>query len=406
MFSLSASPCLQGLTALVIMIMIAGCSSEQTPPARPTPSVGVYTVQTQPYTVTETLPGRARAYMSSEVRPQIDGIIKKRLFTEGAEVKAGQVLYQIDASRYRAAYDSAKARLAQAKAAVESARPLAERYRALAKIDAISKQDRDNAVAALAQDQANVATARADLESARINRDFTRIKAPIKGRIGASTYTPGALVTANQTQAMATINQLDPIYIDIQQSVGQYLALKQAVDSGRLDTDNNDAAPVRVTPEGGQTTLNGKLEFSGVSVNQDTGSVMLRAIVPNPNHTLLPGMYVRTTLTQGIDVKAILVPQQGVSRDASGQPTALVVDSDQTVRSRRLEIAASANDNRWRVRSGLKAGDQVIVQGSGKIQIGDTVNPTVVSIDADGNVQAVNADNDDRAASDKPAIAG
>lgn len=378
------------ITALCVAAAVAGCSKEQTAPTSAPPKVGVYQVESQAYTVTETLPGRTRAYMVSEVRPQIDGIIKKRLFTEGADVEAGQVLYQIDPARYQAAYDSAKAELAQARAAVKSAEPLAKRYTELARIDAISKQDRDNAIASLAQDRAQVATAEAQLESARINLDYTRVKAPIAGRIGASAYTPGALVTANQSETLSTINQLDPIYVDIQQSVAQYLTLRRAIDSGQLTTDKDNAAPVQITPEGGHKTLDGKLEFSGVNVNEDTGSVMLRAIVPNPDHTLLPGMYVRARLTQGIDVKAILVPQQAVSRDTSGQPTALVVGADHQVRQRKLDIASATDDNRWRVNSGLKTGDQVIVQGRDKITIGQKVETTRVSIDADGNVHTVN----------------
>jgi len=372
-----------------LLLGTAGCSQEQPASAPAAPKVGVYVVQSQPYTVTATLPGRASAYMVSDVRPQIDGIIEKRLFTEGTEVKAGQVLYQIDARRYQAAYDSSKAELSQARAAVESARPLAERYEALARMDAISKQDRDNAVASLAQERANVATAQANLESARINLDFTRIKAPISGRIGASVYTPGALVTANQADALASINKLDPIFVDIQQSVAQYLTLKQAVDSGQLETDTDNAAPVQVTPEGASTPMTGKLQFAGVSVNQDTGSVMLRAIVPNADHTLLPGMYVRTQLVQGIDVKSILLPQQAVSRDASGQPTALVVDANDKVVQHKLEIAGATDDNRWRVTSGLKIGDRVVVQGSEKAKVGQAVQPTQVDIAANGSVKTV-----------------
>lgn len=378
------------IAVLCIAAAVAGCSKEQATPTSAPPHVGVYQVTSQAYTVTETLPGRTRAYMESEVRPQIDGIIKKRLFTEGADVTAGQVLYQIDPARYQAAYDSAQAELAQAKAAVKSAKPLAKRYTALAKIDAISKQDRDNALATLAQGRAQIATAKANLESARINLDYTAIKAPIDGRIGASAYTPGALVTANQSEALSTINQLDPIYVDIQQSVAQYLALKRAIESGQLSTDKDDAAPVKVTPEGGHATLDGKLEFSGVSVNPDTGSVMLRALVPNPGHTLLPGMYVRARLTQGIDVKSILVPQQAVSRDATGQPTALVVGPDDKVVQRQLTIASATDDNRWRLSAGLKPGDRVIVQGSDKTGIGQSVKPIQVTITADGAVHTVN----------------
>ncbi|WP_353223024.1 efflux RND transporter periplasmic adaptor subunit [Salinisphaera hydrothermalis] len=372
--------------AAVIVLLLTACSQPQSAAPKTLTTVGVYKVMPQPYTVTETLPGRTRAYMSSDVRPQVDGIIKKRLFTEGADVAAGDVLYQIDPARYEAAVSQANAQLQQAQAAVKSAAPLARRYQHLAAIDAISKQDRDNAVAQLAQDRADVANARANLQTARINLGYTRIKAPISGRIGASAVTPGALVTANQTNALTTINQLDPIYIDIQQSVSQYLTLKHAVATGALETDKNNAAPVTVSPEGSDTTLKGKLEFSGAEVAPDTGAVMLRAIVPNPDHTLLPGMYVRATLTQGIDVKSILVPQQGVQRDAAGRPTALVVGADGKVARHKLKIASATDDNRWRVTAGLATGDRVIVQGTDKVNVGDKVKAVPVTIDADGHV--------------------
>lgn len=378
--------------AAVLALLLGACSqpSATSPPGPP--EVGVYKITPRPYTVTETLPGRARAYMTSEVRPQVDGIIEKRLFTEGADIKAGEVLYQIDPARYQAAVARAKAQLQQAQATVKSAAPLARRYQHLAAIDAISKQDRDNAVAQLARDRADVADARASLKAAEINLDYTRIKAPIAGRIGASIVTPGALVTAHQADALATIHQLDPIYIDIQQSVGQYLALKSAVATGQLKTDQHNAAPVTVAPEGGgNTRLTGRLEFSGVAVDADTGTVLLRAIVPNPEHTLLPGMYVRATLIQGIDVQSILVPQQGVARDAAGRATALVVGPDGRVTRRKLEIAAATGDNRWRVTSGLAAGDRVVVQGREKVSVGDQVKAVAVTLDADGDVHAIDA---------------
>ncbi|WP_423821946.1 efflux RND transporter periplasmic adaptor subunit [Salinisphaera sp. SPP-AMP-43] len=379
-----------GLLAIVAMVLLlAGCSESETTPERAPASVSVYQVSSQPYTVTETLPGRTRAYMTSDVRPQVDGIIQKRLFTEGAHVAAGDALYRIDASRYQAAVAQAKAQLQQAQAAVKSAEPLARRYQHLADIDAISKQDRDNAVADLAQDRADVANAKANLQTAQINLGYTQIKAPISGRIGASAVTPGALVTANQSDALTTINQLDPIYVDIQQSVSQYLTLKHAVATGELDTDSDNAAPVTVTPEGGHATLTGKLEFSSVTVESDTGTVMLRAIVPNPEHTLLPGMYVRARLTQGIDVKSILVPQQAVQRDASGEPTALLVDTDDKVTRHKLKIASATDDNRWRVTSGLSVGDRVIVEGTDKVSVGDRVDAVAVTLDANGDVREV-----------------
>ncbi|RJS91603.1 efflux RND transporter periplasmic adaptor subunit [Salinisphaera sp. Q1T1-3] len=382
-----------GLALLIGAAVVAGCSQTDAPARQAdVRDVGVYVVTPQRYTVRETLPGRTRATQQSEVRPQVEGIIEKRLFTEGADVAAGDVLYRIDPARYSAAVDEAEAQLAQARARLQSDAPLAKRYTELAKIDAISKQDRDNAVATLAQDKADVASAKASLKTARINLGYTRIKAPIAGRIGASTVTAGALVTTNQSEALTTITQLDPIYVDIQQSATQYLALKQAIDSGRLATDDNDAAPVRVTPEGSDLQLDGKLAFSGVTVDSDTGAVMLRAIVPNPAHDLLPGMYVRATLTQGIDVRALLVPQQAVSRNGKGEPSAFVIDADDTVEKKALTIAGATDDHRWRVTDGLTAGDRVVVQGAGQIQVGDRVTTTPLVV-RDGNLQPAPATN-------------
>lgn len=378
--------------AAACALAAAGCSQPEKPSAPGPAAVSVYQVTLQPYTVTETLPGRTRAFTASEVRPQVDGIIKKRLFKEGAHVDAGDVLYRIDPAHYQAALEQAKAQLAQARAAVKSAAPLAHRYSELAKIDAISKQERDDAIAKLAQDKANVGTAKANLKSAKINLGYTQITAPISGRIGASAVTAGALVTANQSDALTTINQLDPIYIDIRQSADQYLLLRHAIATGALQTDADNAAPVIVSPTaGGNMHLKGKLQFSGVEVDPGSGSILLRAVVPNPNHLLLPGMYVRAKLTQGVDVKSLLVPQQGVTRNTASGPTALVVDADNKVVRHKLTIASATEDHRWRVTSGLKAGDRVIVQGMGKVSPGDQVKPVPVTIDADGDVHEIKA---------------
>lgn len=380
-------------SVVILALLAGGCSKSSPQRAHGPASVGVYTLKVQPYTLTATLPGRTSAYMTSDVRPQVNGIIQKRLFKEGSDVKAGQVLYQIDPSRYRAAYDSAKAQLAQARAAVQSARPKAERYQALAKMDAVSSQDKDNAVAALAQNKAMVATDKANLESARIDLGYTQIKAPIAGRIGASAYTPGALVTANQSNALATIHQLDPIYVDIKQTSSQFLQLRNALRSGQLKTIGPNEARVMVSADGASNhTMTGKLEFAGVTVDQDTGTVNLRAIVPNPHEDLLPGMYVNAKLAQGIDVKAILVPQQAVTRDTTGQATCLVVGSDNKVALRNIVIAGAADGNRWRVTGGLAAGDRVIVQGTDKVNAGDTVKPVEVTLKANGNAQSISGD--------------
>lgn len=374
------------LGALLVPVLLGGCSKSAPKAHRGPVSVGVYAVQVKPYTLTTQLPGRTSAYLTSQVRPQVSGIIQKRLFREGSDVKAGQVLYQIDPATYQAAYDTAKAELAQARAVVQSARPLARRYKALSKMDAVSKQDLDNALATLAQDEATVQSDEAKLETARINLDYTRIKAPISGRIGASAYTPGALVTADQTDPLATINQLNPIYVDITQTSTQFLALRQALRSGQLKKVGDSEARVQVTAEGdGGPPMKGRLEFAGVTVDQGTGTVMLRAIVPNPNENLLPGMYVTARLVQGVDVKAILVPQQAVTRSASGQASCLVVGPDNKVTQRNLTIAGSVGDRFWRITSGLTAGDRVIVQGTDKVRTGQTVKPVAVVLNDNGH---------------------
>ena len=372
----------------VLGLCLAGCDSPatQTDPERPA-EVGVITVKASRYTVRQSLPGRTRAKTQAEVRPQIQGIVEKRRFTEGASVAAGDVLYEIESSRYEAALDQAQAELAQARARLQSDEPLAQRYTELAAIDAISKQERDNAQATLAQDKADIATANAAVKTARINLDFTRIRAPIDGQIGASRVTPGALVTTNQTDPLTTITQLDPIFVDIQQSAAQYLRLKQAVASGALATDDDQAAPVKVSPEGADLVLDGRLQFTSVQVDADTGSVMLRAIVANPAHDLLPGMYVQASLVQGIDTRALLVPQQGIDRSSAGKPTALVVDETGHVAERQVTLAGATEDNRWRVRDGLAAGDRLIVQGMGKVKPGDAVAVTRLTMQ-DGRLVA------------------
>ena len=369
------------LLGLCLCVGIAGCGRDEAA-AEPAAAseVGVVVLDTSTYTVRQSLPGRTRATIQAEVRPQIQGIIEKRTFIEGATVAAGDLLYKIESSPYEAALEQAQAELAQARASLQSDAPLAARYKELAEIDAISKQERDNAQATLAQDKADIATAQAAVRTARINLDFTEIRAPIDGQIGPSRVTPGALVTTNQTDPLTTITQLDPMFVDIQQSAAGYLRLKQAVDSGALAVDDNQAAPVRVSPEGADLTARGRLQFTGVTVDANTGSVTLRAIVDNPDRDLLPGMYVEASLVQGIDTRALLVPQQGIDRSSAGQPTALVVEPGGTVAKRRVTIAGATDDNRWRITDGLAAGDRLIVQGRDKVEPGDTpaVTPLVM----------------------------
>lgn len=334
--------------------------------------VTVTAVKSESLAIDSELPGRTSAYQSADVRPQVGGILRQRLFTEGADVKAGQVLYQIDPATYQAAYDTAKGDLAKAEATVISARPKVERYRNLMALDAVSKQSTDEAVASLREAEAAVVSAKASLQSARINLNYTRISAPISGRIGTSTSTAGALVTADQSTALATINQLDPILVDVTQSSAQLLQLRRQIDAGALKAVAGKAQ-VRIVLEDGSTYAHaGTLEFVGASVDKATGNVQLRAIVPNPEKLLLPGMYVKAVLSMAVDEQAILVPQQSVSRNAKGEATALVIGEDAKVQQRVLQLGQAVGD-KWSVRSGLKTGDKVVVEGGQKVKAGDSV---------------------------------
>ncbi len=370
-FRPSSLSILRGLQVAAIALVLSACADEQaTTPAEP--EVGVQTVATQRLAMEQTLPGRTVAYMTSDVRPQVAGIIQKRLFTEGQDVKAGQVLYQIDPATYQAAYDNANGDLAQAEAAVLSARPKAERYRTLVAMDAVSRQDGDDAIATLKQNEAAVVAARAALRSAKINLDFTRVVAPISGRIGTSTYTPGALVTASQDTALATINQLDPVYVDVTQSSAQLLALRRQMDSGALKSVDGKAE-VKITLEDGSVYAHsGTLEFVGASVDTGTGNVTLRAVVPNPELLLLPGAYVRAVLPMAVNDSAILVSQAAVSRNTKGEATVLLVGDDGKVVQRTVQAGEAIKDQ-WVITSGLKAGDKLIVEGGSKVAAGQKV---------------------------------
>jgi membrane fusion protein (multidrug efflux system) len=332
-----------------VAVLLAGCGRHGPPPAPPPPKVSVVTVQTQAVPITTELPGRANALRTADVRPQVNGIILKRLFVEGGEVKAGQQLYQIDAAPYKAAYDSAVA-------AEASARALAERYKPLAEANAVSKQDYDNAVASSLQAQAAV-------ETARINLIYTRVLSPITGRIGRSLITEGALVTANQSAALATVQQLDPMYVDVTQPTTTLLRLRREADAGLLKKNAAGQTQVRVQLEDGSDYPHaGTLEFSEVTVDLGTGSVTLRALMPNPERLLLPGMFVRERIEEGVRQGAVLAPQQGVTHNQKGEPYALVVGPDNIVELRPLQTDRAVGDQ-WLVTSGLKAGDRVIVEG-------------------------------------------
>ena len=338
----------------IIPVMIAAaavltaCGQPQQRPQM-APPAGFVVVKEQPVQLIAELPGRTNPTAVSDVRPQVNGIIKARLFVEGSTVKVGQPLYQIDPAPYQAAYDSASATLSSTKAQ-------ATRYAELLKQNAISQQDNDNA-------QASYKLALANVETARINLGYTRIVAPINGRIGASTVTVGALVTANQANALDTISTLDPIYVDINQSASELLALRRAAEKGQINRDGPLSAEVTVTLEDGtQYPLKGKLEFTDVTVDPTTGAVQLRALFPNPNGVLLPGLYVRATINEGVDTRGILVPQLAVGRDPKGEPTVLVVDDQNTARLRPIKTGRAIGGD-WQVTDGLKTGDKVIVQG-------------------------------------------
>jgi membrane fusion protein (multidrug efflux system) len=327
------------------------------------PDVGIIVIRYQQALMTAELPGRTSAYREADVRPQVNGIVTAQLFEQGSMVHAGQSLYQIDPAPYRAAADSAKGTLANAQATIATAKAKAKRYAMLLKQSAIAPQEYDDAVAAWKQAQASVETAGAALESANINLGYTKITAPISGRIGRSLVTVGALITANQTNSLATIDTLDPIYVDINESTAELLALRRGIASGQIAGNTPESARVSLTLEDGSTyPLNGMLKVSEVSVDPNTGAVVLRAVFPNPNGMLLPGMYVRARIVEGINRRAILAPQQGVGRDEKGEPTALVVDGKGIVRLKVLQ-APRAIGGFWLVTAGLEPGDRLIVDG-------------------------------------------
>lgn len=364
--------------ALAGALVLAGCGgSKQGGPqqggAPAAPAVTVMTVRSEAVPQVTELPGRTTPSLIAEVRPQVTGIVKQRQFAEGGEVKAGQSLYQIDPATYQATYDSAKASLARAEANVYTARLKAQRYADLVKIEAVSKQQNDDAVAALKQADADVAAARAAMDKARIDLEFTRVVSPISGRIGRSAVTPGALVTANQATALATVQQLDPIYVDVTQSSADLLRLKREIAAGKVQRNGSDAVPVRLVMEDGSLYgAEGKLAFSEVTVDQGTGSITLRAVFPNPKGELLPGMYVRARLPQGVQDAAFLVPHAALSRDPRGNALLMVVNGEGKVEARPVKAGQSLGD-KWVITEGLADGERVIVEGLQRARPGTPV---------------------------------
>jgi membrane fusion protein (multidrug efflux system) len=365
---------------LIFSLMVNGCGKSEKPPQGGTPEVATVTISTQQVVLTTELPGRTSAYLLAEVRPQVSGIIQKRLFTEGVDVKAGEVLYQIDPAPYQAVLDNAKGALGRAEANLPAIRLKFERYRDLLADKAVSQQEYDDTTAALKQAEADVQYSKATVESARINLRYTRVTTPISGRIGKSNVTVGATVTAYQPLALATIQQLDPMYVDVPQSTTELQRLKRSLEDGHLNQNGAKQKNVKLILEDGTPyPLEGTLQFRDVTVEPTTGSVILRVVVPNPKGMLLPGMFVRALVKEGINEQTILVPQQAVSRDPKGNPYVLIVDGSGKVEQRTITVARAIGD-KWNVSSGLAPGDQVIVEGMQRVRPGAPVK--VVPFDA------------------------
>ncbi|MEE3660654.1 efflux RND transporter periplasmic adaptor subunit [Brenneria sp. g21c3] len=379
----------RGLTPLAAVLMLsgglilAGCDNsdkQQAGAQQAAPEVGIVTLKTQPFNVTTDLPGRTNAYRIAEVRPQVGGIILKRNFIEGSDVQAGSSLYQIDPAPYQADYNSAKGSLAQAQASAEIARLTVNRYKPLLGTNYISKQDYDQAVATSRQANASVQAAQAAVDNAQINLAYTKVNAPISGRVGKSTVTEGALVSTGQTTALTTVQQLDPIYVDVTQSSNDFLRLKKELEDGTLKQSEGKANVRLLLENGSEYAHPGTLEFSDVTVDETTGSITLRAIFPNPQHDLLPGMFVRARLDSGVKDDALLAPQMGITRNARGEATAMIIGKDDKVETRNV-TTSKAVGNKWLVTDGLKAGDRIIVTGLQKIQDGLQVTGKEVAQD-------------------------
>jgi len=360
---------LQGLLLGAIGLLVAGCVKHAAP-TPPKPAVTVVNLHAGRVSLTTELPGRTSAYRVAEVRPQVNGVVLKRLFKEGDLVAAGQQLYQIDPAPYEATLESARATLAHARAAVAAAKLTAERYTALVEAHAVSRQDFDNAVATLQQDEADVTSGQAAVRAAEISLAYTRVYSPISGRTGRSSVTEGALVTASQATSLVTITQLDPMYVDLTQPTTTLVRLKRELAAGQIRHVDGDQAPAKLLLEDGTPyEFPGTLQFSEVTVDQGTGSVTLRALFPNSQGLLLPGMFVRATIEEGVREAAILAPQQGITHAPDGTATALVVGANDTVEKRSVELDRALGD-RWVVTRGLAAGERLIVAGKQKIKPG------------------------------------
>lgn len=354
-------------------LLLTACNRQPAAPPAPPPEVATITVAPRPVALTIELPGRTAPYRIAEIRPQVNGLIQKRLFTEGSDVKAGQELYQIDPAPFQAALDNAKAALGRAEANLPALRSRADRYKEALADKSVSQQDFDDADAALKQVEADIQYYTALIQTARINLDYTHVVAPISGRIGKSTVTDGAIVTAYQPMPLATVQQLDPVYVDVPQPTTELLRLKRRLEDGRLNQDGANLNQVKLVLEDGTPyPLEGALQFRDISVDPTTGSVILRAVFPNPKGVLLPGMFVRAVVNEGVNKQATLIPQQAVSRDPKGNPVALIVGADGKVDQRLLVVERAIGDQ-WLVTSGLAPGDRVIVEGMQKVRPGAAV---------------------------------
>jgi membrane fusion protein (multidrug efflux system) len=370
-------------------LILGGCGKQNKGGPPPTPEVAVVTIQPQQVVIKTELAGRTSANLVAEVRPQVGGIIQKRLFSEGSDVKAGQELFQIDPALYQAALDNAKAALSRSEANLSAIRLKADRLRELLAEKAVSQQDYDDASAAFKQTQADIQYSKATLETARINLKYTTITAPISGRIGKSSFTEGALVTAQQPVALATIQRLDPMYVDVPQSTAEVLRLRRGLKEGHLDQNGVDQKKVQLIMEDGTAyPLAGTLQFRDVTVDPTTGSVILRIVFPNPKGVLLPGMFVRAVVQEGVNNQAILIPQQAVSRDPRGNPFILIIDEKSNVQQRMLTLDRAIGDQ-WLVSSGLAPGERVITEGMQKVKPGAPAKAVPFEINGSKNSKNV-----------------
>ncbi len=364
----------------LLALALAACQSASPSPQQPTAvSVSVITASTEKLAMTTELPGRTQAYLVAEIRPQVNGLIQKRVFEEGSEVKAGSILYQIDPAPYRAAYDQAVAAVAVAEAKIPPAKARVERFKSLVAIHAVGQQDYDDAVSALQTAEAGAASAKAAMETARINLEYTLIKSPIAGRIGRSSVTVGALVNAYQGVPLAVVQQLDPIYVDVIEASADILRLEKSMESGLLRQDKEATRKVKLILEDGSVyPLEGTLQFRDITVDQSTGSVTLRAVFPNPDKILLPGMFVQAVIEEGVNDQAILLPQQCISRDNKGNPFTWVVGQDGKAEMRFLQLDRAIGD-KWLVTKGIAPGEQIIYEGALKLRPGTAVKAVAVT---------------------------